>query len=60
MQYEEILKENIDNKELHKKCNHEPDGVKMIFQRCKTCGKWIPIADPEWIAKHGHEGRAWG
>lgn len=60
MEYEQILKENIENKDDHKKCKHKPGGVKMIFQRCEDCGKWIPVADPEWIDARGHEGRAWG
>lgn len=57
MTYEEILKNNIEHKDDHKGCKHEPQGVKMIFQRCK-CGKWIPVPDPEWIEQHGVEGRA--
>lgn len=58
MTYEELLKNNIEHKKEHKGCEHEPDGVKMIYQRCKCCGKWVSVPDPEWIAKVGVMGRA--
>lgn len=60
MNYEDILKNNIENKLLHKPCEkegHELDEIKIIYKRCKKCGKFVVVPDPEWIAKHGVEGR---
>lgn len=55
---EEIIKHNIENKTLHKDCkDHELDEIKVIFQRCKKCGKWVPVPDPELIKRRGVSGR---
>jgi dissimilatory sulfite reductase (desulfoviridin) alpha/beta subunit len=60
MEYQKILKNNIENKLIHKTCEkegHELDEIRIIYKRCKKCGKFVVVGDPEWLEKHGVEGR---
>lgn len=58
MEFEEILKNNILNKDTHKKCEHELDEIKIIYKRCKCCGKFVVCPDEEFVAKKGVMGRS--
>lgn len=60
MEYSEILKNNIENKLLHKPCEkegHDLDDIKIIYKRCKCCGKFVVCPDPELIKRRGVMGR---
>lgn len=60
MEYQEILKNNIDTKIITKACEktgHELDEIRIIYRRCKLCGKFVVCPDPEYIAKRGESGR---
>ncbi len=61
MEFPEILKNNIEVKLTSKACEkdggHELEDVRVIYRRCKTCGKFVVCPDPEWIEKHGVMGR---
>ena len=57
MEYSEVLRNNIDNKAEHKGCEHELDEIKIIYRRCKCCGKFVVCPDPELIERKGVMGR---
>jgi Pyruvate/2-oxoacid:ferredoxin oxidoreductase delta subunit len=60
MEYSDILKNNIENKLLHKPCEklgHDLDDVRVIYRRCKGCGKFVVCPDSEFIKKRGESGR---
>lgn len=59
MDFDEVLKHNKEVKRLFReKCSHdELDEIRVIFKRCKTCGKLVPVRDEEYIKQHGEIGR---
>jgi len=62
MEFEELLKENIRlrKEKVSKGCSHdELHEVRIIYRKCKCCGKMLVQADEEWIQKRGVEGRGW-
>jgi uncharacterized OB-fold protein len=60
MNYEDILKHNLKvKKEFQGECLHEElDDIKIIYKRCKCCGKLKVVPDEEYVAKVGLSGRA--
>lgn len=57
MEFEDILKHNIETKKDTEKCKHDLDEIKIIYQRCKTCGKFVVVPDEEYIKRRGVMGR---
>jgi inorganic triphosphatase YgiF len=59
MEFEDILKHNKKIlKERRDKCKHEElDDIRVIYKRCLCCGKLVPVADEEYLKKHGLAGR---
>ena len=62
MEFKELLESNIKNKKETEKCGkdkdgHELDDVRIIYRRCRKCGKLVCVPDPELIEKRGVSGR---
>jgi len=60
MEFKEILQNNIETKVITKACEkvgHDLDDIRIIYRRCKCCGKFVVCPDPEFIARRGESGR---
>lgn len=63
MKFEDLLQSNIEGKKEQEKCGkdkeggHDLDDVRIIYRRCKKCGKFVAVPDPEHIMKRGESGR---
>lgn len=64
MKFEDVLRNNIEGKKEHKLCEktsgsagHELDDVKIIYKRCRKCGKLVCVPDPDLIRRRGESGR---
>lgn len=60
--FEDILSWNIHLKKekVSKGCEHSELGeVRVIFRKCRCCGKMVVVPDDEYIQKRGVEGRGW-
>lgn len=70
MEFNDLLQSNIAGKKEQNKCEnsapkkkgirvsgHELDEIRIIYRRCKNCGKFVVCPDPEWIALRGESGR---
>ena len=58
MELNEIVKNNIEHKSIHKDCKeHELDEIRLIYRRCKKCGKFVVVADEDYLNKKGAIGR---
>ena len=58
MEIEDIVKNNIEVMKHTKKCDHNLGDIKIIYKRCKDCGKFVVCPDEELINKRGVTGKA--
>lgn len=60
MEHSEIVQNNIEGKLVHKACEkegHDLDDIRIIYRKCKCCGKMVVCPDPEFVAQKGVMGR---